>query len=64
MQDYKEIAIMTDDQRLFAGGRNIALKIPSHEYDATLHCYRDTLGLRQLREHLPSAVFEFGANLM
>lgn len=55
---------MTDDQRLFAGGRNIALKIPVHEYDETLRFYREVLGLKQLREHLPSIVFEFGTNLL
>jgi len=30
---------------LFTGGRNIALKLPSHQFDATLRFYRDTLGL-------------------
>jgi catechol 2,3-dioxygenase-like lactoylglutathione lyase family enzyme len=52
------------DHREFTGGRNIALKIPPHEYDSTLLFYRDTLGLRQLEEHLPSRVFEFGENIL
>jgi catechol 2,3-dioxygenase-like lactoylglutathione lyase family enzyme len=55
---------MTNNERLFSGGRNIALKIPPHEFDQTLRFYRDTLGLRQLDNHLPSHVFEFGANLL
>lgn len=55
---------MTNNGRLFSGGRNIALKIPPHEFDQTLRFYRDTLGLRQLDDHRPSHVFEFGANLL
>ncbi|WP_246810206.1 hypothetical protein [Methyloligella sp. GL2] len=30
---------------LFAGGRNMALKLPPHQYEETLRFYRDTLGL-------------------
>jgi hypothetical protein len=30
---------------LFRGGRNMALKVPAHQFDATLRFYRDTLGL-------------------
>ena len=55
---------MNDNHPGFSGGRNIALKIPPHEFDETVRFYRDILGLRQLQEHLPSHVFEFGHNLL
>jgi len=44
----------------FTPGRNIAVKVPPHAYDATVRFYRDVLGLRQLENHLPSIGFEFG----
>jgi len=46
----------------FSGGRNIALKVPPHLYEATVAFYRDVLALPQLQGRLPSVVFEFGAN--
>ncbi len=49
----------------FAGGRNIAMKVPSHLWDATVKFYRDVVGLNVI-EHSqtvpPSVCFEFGAN--
>lgn len=36
---------MIDTKPKFRGGRNIAMKLPPHQYDATLKFYRDTLGL-------------------
>ena len=44
----------------FAAGRNIAMKVPPHAYDATVRFYGDVLGLEPLRNHLPHVVFEFG----
>ncbi len=38
----------------FAGGRNIALKVPLHQYEATVQFYRDVLGLKVLENHLPA----------
>ncbi|GAA4853642.1 VOC family protein [Luteimonas vadosa] len=32
----------------FAPGRNIAMKVPEHEYDRTVAFYRDVLGFEQL----------------
>ena len=55
---------MTDNQPRFAGGQNIALKIPPHEFDDAVCFYRDVLGLRQLDDYLPSTVFEYGTNLL
>ena len=44
----------------FKAGRNIAIKVPSHAYPATVRFYRDVLGLPELTNHLPSVGFEFG----
>ncbi|NZA27370.1 hypothetical protein H0E84_13340 [Luteimonas sp. SJ-92] len=44
------------------GGRNIAMKVPPHAWDATVAFYRDVLGLRPLTGHEPAIGFEFGAN--
>jgi len=44
----------------FAAGRNIAMKVPSRLYEATVRFYRDVLGLREVTKHAPSVGFEFG----
>ena len=41
-------------------GRNIAMKVPTHEYDATIAFYRDTLGLAPAIGPDSSIGFEFG----
>lgn len=46
----------------FAGGRNIAMKVPPHLYEATVQFYRDVLGLKLVEKHSPAVGFEFGAN--
>lgn len=46
----------------FTGGRNIAVKVPPHAYEATVRFYRDVLGLKLLANHLPHIGFEFGGN--
>jgi len=46
----------------FSGGRNIAMKVPPHQYEETVRFYRDVLGLRPLDNHPPAVGFEFGAN--
>ncbi len=43
----------------FEPGGNIAMKIPPHEFAATLSFYRDVLGLRLIEEEKPSIVFDF-----
>ncbi|WPZ15254.1 hypothetical protein T8J41_05410 [Nitratireductor rhodophyticola] len=45
-----------------AGGRNIAMKVPPHQYDETVRFYRDVLGMEQIEELLPAVGFRFGAN--
>lgn len=45
---------------MFKPGRNLAMKVPPHHYDATVQFYRDILGLPLLTEHDPAIVFAFG----
>jgi len=49
----------------FTGGRNIAMKVPPHLWEATVQFYRDVADLKVI-EHAPtvppSVCFEFGAN--
>ena len=44
----------------FTAGRNIAMKIPPHEFSRTVEFYRDILGLPLVEEEAPNIVFEFG----
>jgi len=46
----------------FSAGRNIAMKVPPHLYDATVQFYRDVLGLKEITKHELSVGFEFGSN--
>ncbi len=56
----------TGQQMTFAGGRNIAMKVPPHQWEQTVSFYRDILGLRVLDNPFdggPQSVgFIFGAN--
>lgn len=51
---------------MFAGGRNIAMKVPPHLWETTVQFYRDILGLKEIdnpsQSGPPSVGFEFGAN--
>jgi hypothetical protein len=44
------------------GGRNIAIKVPPDQWEATIRFYRDVIGLEMLDLCSPSVVFELGAN--
>ena len=46
----------------FRGGPNIAIKAPSHQFEATVAFYRDVLGLEELETGGDSVSFRFGAN--
>ncbi|KIT15786.1 VOC family protein [Jannaschia aquimarina] len=47
----------------FEGGKNIAMKVPAHQYDRTVAFYRDVLGLDPVGGPTGDAVgFRFGAN--
>jgi hypothetical protein len=51
-----------DTKPRFAAGRNIAMKVPPHLYEATIQFYRDVIGLKPIEQHPPSIGFEFGSN--
>jgi catechol 2,3-dioxygenase-like lactoylglutathione lyase family enzyme len=48
----------------FSPGKNIAVKVPPHEFEATVAFYKDVLGLEQIEASatgdFESVVFEFG----
>lgn len=44
------------------GGINIAMKVPSHQYDATIRFYRDVVGLKPFEAKAPAIGFELGPN--
>lgn len=45
------------------GGKNIAMKVPPHQYHQTVAFYRETLGLETISGPFGNAVgFNFGAN--
>ena len=47
----------------FEGGKNIAMKVPPHQYDQTVAFYKDILGLEEIGGPSGEAVgFKFGAN--
>jgi len=45
----------------FEGGRNIAVKVPPHQFDETVRFYHETLALERLPTAVPGSVaFRFG----
>ncbi len=46
----------------FIGGRNIAMKVPPHQFDATVRFYGEVLGLKPIENHPSEVGFEFGSN--
>ncbi|GLQ55680.1 VOC family protein [Devosia nitrariae] len=44
------------------GGINIAMKVPTHQYQETVAFYRDTLGLETFTEKHPHIGFIYGPN--
>lgn len=44
------------------GGINIAMKVPPHQYEATLAFYRDVVGLKPVEGKAPAIGFELGPN--
>jgi hypothetical protein len=45
-----------------SGGINIAMKVPPHQYEATLAFYRDVIGLKPFDEKAPHKGFLLGPN--
>lgn len=53
--------IMKGPQKLrFSAGRNIAMKVPSHEYSRTVEFYKDVIGLPLIDREAESVIFQFG----
>lgn len=50
----------------FRAGKNIAIKIPPHEYDATVRFYRDVIQLKELTPDGSDETlrFEFGGKVL
>lgn len=48
--------------RSIEGGINIAMKVPAHQYEATVAFYRDTLGLEPFTEKPGNIGFIHGPN--
>jgi hypothetical protein len=47
----------------FEAGKNIAMKVPPHQYEATVSFYRDVLGFEQIGGPAGDAIgFRFGAS--
>ncbi len=44
------------------GGINIAMKVPPHQYQATIAFYRDLVGLKPFTAKAPAIGFELGPN--
>jgi hypothetical protein len=44
------------------GGINIAMKVPPHQYEATIAFYRDVIGLKPFTAKAPAIGFELGPN--
>jgi extradiol dioxygenase family protein len=44
----------------FAPGRNLALKVPPHQYEATVHFYGTVLGLKRIEIESGEVGFDFG----
>jgi hypothetical protein len=44
------------------GGINIAMKVPSHQYEAVIAFYRDTIGLVPFTEKPGATGFVYGSN--
>lgn len=45
----------------FRGGRNIAMKVPPHQWEATVAFHGEVLGLERLETEGRSALFRFGS---
>ncbi len=44
------------------GGIDIAMKVPTHQYEATIAFYRDAVGLTPITDKAPAVGFELGPN--
>ena len=44
------------------GGVDIAMKVPPHQFQATLAFYRDVIGLKPITDQAPAVGFHLGPN--
>jgi catechol 2,3-dioxygenase-like lactoylglutathione lyase family enzyme len=44
------------------GGIDIAIKVPAHQYEATIAFYRDVIGLKPITDQPPAVGFQLGPN--
>ena len=51
---------MSDKTLNFRGGRNVAMKLPPHQYEAMVKFYRDTLGLEVKQTSDNSHAVDYG----
>jgi hypothetical protein len=56
----REEAEKRSGKPVFSAGRNIAIKVPPHEYSRTVHFYKDIICLPVVEDGADSAVFMFG----
>lgn len=58
---------MNDSAGIYKAGKNIAIKVPEHEYHETVRFYREVLGFEDAFEFDPentSTAVKFGANIL
>lgn len=48
----------------FTGGKNIAMKVPPHQFDETVAFYRDILGFSVINDAADNVAFQFGHNVL
>jgi catechol 2,3-dioxygenase-like lactoylglutathione lyase family enzyme len=47
-------------KKKFSAGRNIAMKVPSHEYSRTVEFYKDIIGFPFIDREPGGVIFQFG----
>jgi catechol 2,3-dioxygenase-like lactoylglutathione lyase family enzyme len=55
---------MHNSKHQFKAGNNIAIKVPEHQFSATVSFYKDVLGFELVREEEHSVAFEFGDKVL
>lgn len=58
------LCLREQQRRTFRGGRNIAMKVPPHLFDATERFYVETLGFPVVERRETSVAVAFGSNLL
>jgi hypothetical protein len=53
-----------DSNPSYRGGKNIAMKVPPHQWQPTVHFYRDVAALPVVSDSAESVAFAFGTNTL